>query len=87
MLVTGIAMALSMGLRLTVLPCTVQKLGFQQQGAYFSNEIFFVTSKRGSDTLNTGELACVVLSLGVVILALDHIAIYDISLGALQQLF
>lgn len=53
-------------------------------GAYFFQRTSsLITSKRGVGTLNTGELACVVLSLGVAILALDNIAIYDISLGSI----
>lgn len=38
MLVTGIAMAFIKGLLLTVLPCIVQRLCFQQQAHIFSNE-------------------------------------------------
>lgn len=38
MLVTGIAMAFINGLLLTVLPCIVQRLCFQQQAHIFSNE-------------------------------------------------
>ena len=76
MLVTGIAMAFINGVTVNSITMYSAEAMLSAAGAYFFQRTSsLITSKRGVGTLNTGELACVVLSLGVEILALDHIAI------------
>ncbi len=72
-----------MGLLLTVLPCIVQRLCFQQQAHIFPTNIFFDYKQTRSwypEHRRIG-LCCVIVR--VAILALDNIAIYDISLGSI----
>ena len=84
MLVTGIAMAFINGVTVNSITMYSAEAMLSAAGAYFFQRTSsLITSIRGVGTLNTGELACVVLSLGVAILALDNIAIYDISLGSI----
>ena len=87
MLVTGIAMAFINGVTVNSITMYSAEAMLSAAGAYFFQRTSsLITSKRGVGTLNTGELACVVLSLGVAILALDNIAIYDISLGSIAAI-
>ncbi len=84
MLVTGIAMAFINGVTINSMTMYSAEAVLAAGGAYFfQRTASLVTAKRGVGTLNTGELACVVLSLGTAILALDNIAVYDISLGSI----
>ncbi|MFR9228842.1 MAG: stage II sporulation protein E, partial [Acutalibacteraceae bacterium] len=86
MLVTGIAMAFINGVTVNSITMYSAEAMLSAAGAYFFQRTSsLITSKRGVGTLNTGELACVVLSLGVAILALDNIAVYDISLGDIKD--
>ena len=82
MLVTGIAMAVINGVTINSITMYSAEAVLSGGGAYFFQRTSsLLTSNRGVGTLNTGELACVVLSLGVVILSLNQVGIYDISLG------
>lgn len=84
MLVTGIAMACINGVTVNSVTMYTAEAMLSAGGAYFfQRTAALVTGKRGIGTLSTGELAGAVLSLGVAVLALDQIAIYEISLGSI----
>ena len=84
MLVTGIAMALINGATVNSITMYGAEAMLSAGGAYFFQRTAeLAVNRRGVAALNTGELACAVLSLGVAVLALDNLTFYDISIGSI----